>query len=144
MLFISKGQPEATLRQTSRSILLALCISLPVPIQARAAWLRCSALGTTESGPREFFTTIAEVGPLPPAALQLFQSKLSTYARREEPTIQGVQSRCYSYDDQVEAVTATDHILDNEARRIGWEHMTIVAPSDWLPQSESGRDIYHP
>lgn len=123
-------------------LVLALCCT--VPVQAGAAWLRCTALGTTESGPREFLTTIAEVGPLPLPTLQVFQTKISSYVRRAEPSIQGVQPRCFAYDDQVEASVASDRVIQNEARRLGWEHVVVVAPSDWLPSSDNGRDIYHP
>ena len=124
------------------AVILAASMAAPAP--CLAAWLRCAASGTMEGGAREFLTTIAEVGPLPPARLQTFQTKLSDYARRAEPGLAGIQSKCFAFDDQIEAAAAADHVLESEARRLGWDHLTVVLPSDWLPASESGRDIYHP
>jgi hypothetical protein len=35
-------------------------------------------------------------------------------------------------------------LLNNQSRVLGWEHMVVLEPSDWLPFSNSGPDPFHP
>ncbi len=112
--------------------------------QASAAWLHCNASGHLADGPVAYFTTVVDGGPLPPARLAVMEHTLSAYVVKADPSITAVTAKCYGFDDQVAANAHYSRLLNKGSRALGWDHMVVVEPSTWLPQSDSGADILHP
>jgi hypothetical protein len=111
---------------------------------AEAAWLQCSASGGSATGPTGFYTTLVDVGATPPERIAALQQRLTVYAQHYDPSLTAVQARCVSFDDQSEAASQYSRVLDGERRRLGWEHMIVVQPSDWLPAKEIVSDPFMP
>jgi hypothetical protein len=103
---------------------------------AQAAWLQCTATGGSATGPIGFYTTVVDVGAAPPERISALQQRLSAYAQHYDPSLTAVQARCVGFDDQSTAASHYSRVLDGEYRRLGWEHVVVVQPSDWLPPKE--------
>jgi hypothetical protein len=111
---------------------------------AGAAWLTCLASGKAESGPFVVVSTVAEVGALPAARLKAFEARLLAYAKQVEPTLSDASAHCSASDDQLAANGATDRLMEYWGHRVGFEHLLVAQPVDWLPATTSGGDIFHP
>jgi len=103
---------------------------------AKAAWLYCTAAGTDGTGAIAFQTTAAEVGDLKPPRLAYFKQRLLKHVTQADADARGMQANCVSFDDQLAAMSQYSHTLDTTARRLGWDHVTVVAPEDWLADSD--------
>jgi hypothetical protein len=107
--------------------------------QAAAAWLQCAASATSadhDRGLLGFYTTITDVGATPPARIATLQERLQAYVQRYEAGLSDARARCYSFADQVEAASFYSRALDSAYRRLGWAHVIVVQPSDWLPPGD--------
>lgn len=123
--------PMPSLRLT----VLAL-LALPAARPASATWLHCAAAGTDGNGPFVFETTVADLGPLPDARLTALRQRLSGYVTKMDTDARDVRSECYKFDDQLAAEAHYSHALAGTARRLGWEHVTVVDPESWLTDKE--------
>jgi hypothetical protein len=112
--------------------------------RAKADWLSCVGSGKAESGPFVLVTTVAEVGAVPAARLKGFEARLLTYAKQVEPTLSDASAHCSASDDQVAASSADDRLVEYWGHKVGYEHLLVVQPVDWLPLTTSGGDIFHP
>jgi len=121
--------------RTNVAAVMAATIALAHP-PARAAWLQCTATGGSATGPIGFYTTVVDVGATPPQRISDLEQRLAAYARHYDPSLTAVQARCVSFDDQSTAASHYSRVLDGEYRRLGWEHVVVVQPSDWLPAKE--------
>jgi hypothetical protein len=104
--------------------------------QASATWLYCTATGTDGSGAIGFQTTAVDVGDVPPPRLAYFKQRLLKRVTQADADARAVQADCFSFDDQLAAMSQYSHTLDTAARRLGWDHVTVVAPEDWLADSD--------
>jgi hypothetical protein len=112
--------------------------------EASAAWLHCNASGHVADGKVAYFTTVADVGPMPPKRLAEMEHTLSAYVLKTDPRVTELASKCYAFDDQVDANAHYSRLLNKGSRSLGWDHMVVLEPSTWLPESDSGADILHP
>jgi len=110
----------------------ALALSNP----AGAAWLHCTAEGTDAAGTVAFHTTAVSVGAVQPERLDHFQKELLAKVAKVDPDAKNVRAVCTAQDDQVQANSEYSQALDKTARRLGWEHVTVLAPDDWMPDGE--------
>jgi hypothetical protein len=117
---------------------------LAAPAPAGAAWLTCVGSGKAESGPFVVLTTVADVGALPPARLKGFEARLLAYAKQVEPTLSDASAHCSGSDDVVAANLASDRLVEYWGHKVGYEHLLVAQPVDWLPATTNGTDIYHP
>jgi hypothetical protein len=110
-------------------IALALCASAA---PASATWLQCTASGADSTGTLAFQTTSVDVGALPPARVAALKQRLAAYVAKTdaEAKLSGVE--CTAFDDVTTAGSHYSQTLAATARRIGWEHVTVVQPDDWL------------
>lgn len=114
--------------------LAALAIGAASP--ARATWLYCIASGTDGTGAIEFQTTAADVGAVSPQRLAYFKQRLLSRVAQLNADAHGMQANCFNFDDQLLAMSQYSHTLDVASRRLGWDHVTVVAPEDWLADSD--------
>jgi hypothetical protein len=124
--------------------MLILAMALAGPAPARAAWLYCAARGATADGPVAVLTSLADIGPVTPPQLALLQTRLTAYVTAAEPGIGALQTKCAAPEDEVDAAAFSSRLLNNEARRVGWEHVVVLQPDDWLPASVGGGGILQP
>jgi len=103
---------------------------------AGATWLYCTATGTDGTGAIEFQTTAADVGAVPAPRLTHLKQLLVAHVTKADPDARGLQADCFSFDDQLAAMSQYSRTLDATARRVGWDHVTVVAPEDWLADSD--------
>jgi hypothetical protein len=122
-------------RFAAAAALLALVLAPCSP--AAATWMHCSALGTDTAGPFAVETTTADVGAVEPARLAQLKQSLLAYVAKADPDAHAPAVTCYTFDDQVAATSHYSQMLGATARRLGWEHMTVLQPEDWL----ASRDI---
>jgi len=104
--------------------------------RANATWLYCTAAGTDGTGAIGFQTTAADVGAVPAQRLAYFKQRLLKHVAQANADARGMQATCFSFDDQTEAMSQYSHTLDTAARRLGWDHVTVVAPEDWLADGD--------
>jgi hypothetical protein len=116
-------------------LLRTALLATPVILSAHAAsavWLQCQASGSTDRGPTAFFATIVDVGPAPKGRVAALRERLAAYATRYDSTLTGVAAQCFASDDPQVAASRYSRDLDAGYRRLGWDHVIVVQPADWL------------
>jgi hypothetical protein len=120
---------------TRLAFVLAL-LAAGVTSPAGATWLYCTATGTDGTGAIEFQTTAADVGDVTPPRLAYFKQRLLKHVTQANADARGMQVTCFSFDDQTAAMSDYSRSLNATSKRVGWEHVTVVAPDDWLADSD--------
>jgi len=111
---------------------------------AAATWLHCTAEGKDSTGTVAFHTTAVDVGPLPANRLNQFRQELLAKVAKVDPDAKNVQAVCTGQSDQVLANSQYSHALEKTTRRLGWEHVTVLAPDDWMQDGEVVADPSRP
>ena len=111
---------------------------------AGATWLYCTATGTDSTGAVEFQTTAADVGALPQPRLVHLKQRLLAHVSQLDADAHGLQANCFSFDDQTAAMSDYSRTLNATSKRLGWDHVTVVAPEDWLADSDIVTDAQRP
>jgi hypothetical protein len=123
---------------------LALAALLLAAGPARASWLQCVAMGNTQHGQVGYYTTLVDVGAVPEARMAILKQRLVAYAKKFEPTLTTASPTCVTYDDMATAASHYSQGLNGLSRRMGWDHVVVVQPSDWLPASDIVSDPVNP
>ena len=125
-------------------LILGIALTAVAWQPAPRIWVRCVAMGTGGRRKGGYFTTIADVGALPPGRVGALQQRLTAYVSKTEPTVSGVTSQCFSFSEEVDAGAHYSRLLNNQARVLGWDKTVVLQPQDWLPLSDTGSDMLHP
>lgn len=112
--------------------LLAACAAAP----ASATWLTCSAEGTDASGAFAFQTTSADVGALPATRLDALKQRLAAYVTKADAGAKISSIGCTTFDDVLDANSRYSKALNARTRRLGWDHVTVLQPDDWLSAND--------
>lgn len=128
-----------------RPMILAYAVAAALAaVPAQAAWLQCTAAGSNASGAFSYHTTVANVGKLGAPRLAALQLRLVAYVGRVDPDAHAVRAACAGFDDQETAITHYSAALDAASRRLGWDHVTVVAPESWLADTDIVDDPLRP
>jgi hypothetical protein len=126
---------------------LALALALlatGATTQAAASWLYCTATGTDGTGAIAYNTTIANVGAVPTPRMAHFQQRLLAHVTQADPDARGLHADCFAFDDQLAATAHYSRSLDGVARRLGWDHVTVLTPETWLADTDIVDDPSRP
>lgn len=111
---------------------------------AAATWLQCSATGTDAAGPFYAAGTSVEVGMVTAPRLAAYATKFGAAIARQNPAATGIMPHCNGFDDDTAAATAYSQALTAQSRRLGWEHIAVIAPTSWLNDAEIVEDPSRP
>jgi hypothetical protein len=127
-----------------RSDILALALLAAGASPAAATWLHCAATGGNATGAIAYYSTVADVGPLPPARLAQLKQRMLSYATKADPEARGLRADCFTFDDETVANAHYSPLLNSGARRLGWDHVTVVEPESWLADGDIVDDPLRP
>jgi hypothetical protein len=125
-------RPTVSHRRAACAGLVAVPLLFAAP-QAGAVWVQCQASGTGERGPVGFYAAIVDVGPAPPQKLADIQRYLIAYASKYDPKLTGLTAQCATSLFQEQLASSFGRVLTTDSRRLGWDHVVVVQPRDWLP-----------
>jgi hypothetical protein len=103
---------------------------------AEGAWLHCSVSGSDGAGDFVYLTTLADVGKVPAARLKQFEARAAAYVAKADPDARVGQAVCFAPDDQLAANEHYSRLLGDSAARVGWDHVVVVRPRDWLAEKD--------
>ncbi len=106
------------------------------PAAAGAAWLHCSVTGSSGAGEFVYLTTLANVGKAPAARLKQFEDRAAAYVSKADAEATAVRAACFAPEDQLEAAEHYSRLLNTSAARVGWDHVMVVRPREWLAEGD--------
>jgi hypothetical protein len=130
--------------QSGRFVALFGVVLAAQPDAAGAAWLHCSVTGHNGAGDFVYLTTLANVGKAAAARLQQFQQRAVAYVTKADSEARDVRAVCFAPDDQLDANKHYSRLLNVSAVRVGWDHVVVVRPEDWLAPSDVVDDPSQP
>lgn len=121
---------------------LAVFVAFSAP--ASAAWVQCHASGADTAGALFATSTAVDVGAVPGPRLDRLGARIAAAVARLDPDARNVTAACATFDDSASASAAYSRMLAATARRLGWEHVMIVRPDEWLGENEIVTDPSRP
>jgi len=116
-----------------RFLLRGLLLTALPAVPAQAAWVHCSASGTAQTGQVAYETTVADLRTASKQGKYDYRALLAAYVARRDPDTRGVTTSCAVFEGNGAAAHDYAVSLNAAARKLGWDHVTVINPQDWLP-----------